>query len=102
MALASATGMSPRYHGNCFLRLPGDASALHGAEEQWLEDSKHQTGNEKYQLEPSTALRTGCRGNGLSIGDLHSSLQTRKGRLVSNPTHHPVDEMFALGSAGAP
>lgn len=59
MALASAIGMSPGYHGNCLIRFPGDASALHGAKEKWAEDSKHQREYHKYQLEPSGALRMG-------------------------------------------
>lgn len=77
----SYRGMSPGYHGNCLIRLPGDASASHGAEEQWAEDSKHQTGNQKYQPEPSSALRMGFRVSCLSAGDLGSSLQTRKGSI---------------------
>lgn len=71
MASVSATGMSPSYHGNCLIRLPGDASApSHVAEEQWAEDSKHQTGNQNYQLGSSGALRMGCRGSCSSAGDL--------------------------------
>lgn len=79
MAFGSARGMSPGFHGNCLIRLPGDASASHGAEEQWAEDSKHQTGNQKYQLEPSGALSMGFRGSCLSAGDLTPAAKKRQG-----------------------
>lgn len=87
MALVSATGMSPGYHGNCLIRLPGDASASHGAEEQRAEDSKHQTGNQKYQLESSGALRMGFGGSCLSAGDLTPACSQEKAGLQ---TQHAV------------
>lgn len=67
--------MSLGYHGNCLIRLPRDARTSHGAEEQWAEDSEHQTGNQKYQLKPSSALRMGFGVSCLSAGDLGASLQ---------------------------
>ena len=73
--------MSLGYHGNCLIRLPRDASISHGAEEQWAEDSEHQTGNQKYQLKPSSALRMGFGVSCLSAGDLGASLQPRKGSV---------------------
>lgn len=65
--------MSLGYHGNCLIRLPRDARTSHGAEEQWAEDSEHQTGNQKYQLKPN--LRMGFGVSCLSAGDLGASLQ---------------------------
>lgn len=92
--------MSPSYHGNCLIRLPGEVSASHGAEEQWAKDSRHQMENQKYQREPSGALSMGFRGGCLSAGDLGSSLQPRKGK-VWNPTCCTLDKVFTLGEAGS-
>lgn len=74
-ALPSAPGMSPRYHGNRLIRLPGDASAWRGAQEQWAEDAAHQTGTQKYPPEPRGALRMGFGGSCLSAGEASQGWQ---------------------------